>query len=138
MKKSAIISLKSYSDLDADDVIEVVTPGEFIVTDDGFKAIYEETELSGMGGTTTTLTVIDDSLLLEREGNVSAKMDFKKGETSISLYNTPYGALDLQIHTEDLNVDINENGGVVTAKYLMELAGQPPITTKLLVNVRTN
>lgn len=138
MKKNAIISLKSYSDLDADDVIEVVTPGEFIVTDDGFKAIYEETELSGMGGTTTTLTVIDDSLLLEREGNVSAKMDFKKGETSISLYNTPYGALDLQIHTEDLNVDINENGGVVTAKYLMELAGQPPITTKLLVNVRTN
>ncbi|TGY40605.1 DUF1934 domain-containing protein [Clostridium sartagoforme] len=138
MKKSAIISLKSYNDLDADDVIEVVTPGEFIVTDDGFKAIYEETELSGMGGTTTTLTVIDDSLLLEREGNVSAKMDFKKGETSISLYNTPYGALDLQIHTEDLNVDINENGGVVTAKYLMELAGQPPITTKLSVNVRTN
>ena len=138
MKKSAIISLKSYNDLDADDVIEVVTPGEFIVTDDGFKAIYEETELSGMGGTTTTLTVIDDSLLLEREGNVNAKMDFKKGETSISLYNTPYGALDLQIHTEDLNVDINENGGVVTAKYLMELAGQPPITTKLSVNVRTN
>ncbi|MDU5109996.1 MAG: DUF1934 domain-containing protein [Clostridium sp.] len=138
MKKSAIISLKSYNDLDADDVIEVVTPGEFIVTDDGFKAIYEETELSGMGGTTTTLTVIDDSLLLEREGNVSAKMDFKKGETSISLYNTPYGALDLQIHTEDLNVDINEDGGVVTAKYLMELAGQPPITTKLSVNVRTN
>lgn len=138
MKKSAIISLKSYNDLDADDVIEVVTPGEFIVTDDGFKAIYEETELSGMGGTTTTLTVIDDSLLLEREGNVSAKMDFKKGETSISLYNTPYGALDLQIHTEDLNVDINENGGVVTAKYLMELAGQPPIATKLSVNVRTN
>lgn len=138
MKKNAIISLKSYNDLDADDVIEVVTPGEFIVTDNGFKAIYEETELSGMGGTTTTLTVIDDSLLLEREGNVSAKMDFKKGETSISLYNTPYGALDLQIHTEDLNVDINENGGVVTAKYLMELAGQPPITTKLSVNVRTN
>lgn len=138
MKKSAIISLKSYNDLDSDDVIEVVTPGEFIITDDGFKAIYEETELSGMGGTTTTLTVIDDSLLLEREGNVSAKMDFKKGETSISLYNTPYGALDLQIHTEDLNVDINENGGVVTAKYLMELAGQPPITTKLSVNVRTN
>lgn len=138
MKKSAIISLKSYNDLDADDVIEVVTPGEFIVTDNGFKAIYEETELSGMGGTTTTLTVIDDSLLLEREGNVSAKMDFKKGETSISLYNTPYGALDLQIHTEDLSVDINENGGVVTAKYLMELAGQPPITTKLSVNVRTN
>lgn len=138
MKKKAVISLRSFNDLDENDVIEVVTPGEFLVTEDGFKAIYEETELSGMNGTTTTLTMLDDKLVLEREGNVSAKMDFKKGETSISLYNTPYGVLDLQIHTEDLKVDINENGGDITAKYSMELAGQPPITTKLAVSVKTS
>ena len=138
MKKKAVISLKSFNDLDEDDIIEVVTPGEFLVTEDGFKAIYEETELSGMSGTTTTLTMLNDKLVLEREGNVSAKMDFKKGETSISLYNTPYGVLDLQIHTEDLKVDVNENGGDITAKYSMELAGQPPITTKLSVSVKTN
>ncbi len=29
MKKKAIISLKSFNDLDEQDVIEVVTPGEF-------------------------------------------------------------------------------------------------------------
>ena len=138
MKKKAVISLRSFNDLDKDDVIEVVTPGEFFVTEDGFKAVYEETEISGMNVTTTTLTMLDDALLLEREGSTSAKMDFKKGETSISLYNTPYGVLDLQIHTEYLDVDINENGGDIVAKYSMELAGQPPITTKLAVNVKTN
>lgn len=138
MNKKAIISLRSFNDLDSDDIIEVVTPGEFLVIDGGFKAIYEETELSGMSGTTTTLTILDDKLVLEREGNVSAKMDFKKGETSVSLYNTPYGVLDLQIHTDDLNVDINENGGKITAEYSMEFAGQPPIINKLSVNVKTN
>ncbi len=138
MRKKAVISLRSFNDLDKDDVIEVVTPGEFLVTDNGFKAIYEETELSGMSGTTTTLTMLDDKLVLEREGNISAKMDFKKGETSVSLYNTPYGVIDLQIHTEDLNVNINENGGDITAEYSMELAGQPPITTKLAVKVKIN
>jgi len=138
MKKKAIISLTSFNDLDADDVIEVVTPGEFLVIDGGFKAIYEETELSGMKGTTTSLTILDNKLVLEREGSITAKMDFKKGETSVSLYNTPYGVLDLQIHTEDLKVDVNENGGEITAKYSMELAGQPPITTKLAVNVKIN
>ena len=138
MRTKAVISLRSFNDLDKDDVIEVVTPGEFLVTDNGFKAIYEETELSGMSGTTTTLTMLDDKLVLEREGNISAKMDFKKGETSVSLYNTPYGVLDLQIHTEDLNVNINENGGDITAEYSMELAGQPPITTKLAVKVKIN
>ena len=138
MRKKAVISLRSFNDLDKDDVIEVVTPGEFLVTDNGFKAIYEETEISGMSGTTTTLTMLDDKLVPEREGNISAKMDFKKGETSVSLYNTPYGVLDLQIHTEDLNVNINENGGDITAEYSMELAGQPPITTKLAVKVKIN
>jgi uncharacterized beta-barrel protein YwiB (DUF1934 family) len=138
MKKKAVISLRSFNDLDENDVIEVVTPGEFLVTEDGFKAIYEETELSGMNGTTTTLTMLNDKFVLEREGNISAKMDFKKGETSVSLYNTPYGVLDLQIHTEDLKVEVNENGGDITAKYSMELAGQPPITTKLAVSVKTN
>lgn len=138
MRKKAVISLRSFNDLDTEDVIEVVTPGEFLVTDNGFKAIYEETELSGMSGTTTTLTMLDDMLVLEREGNISAKMDFKKGETSVSLYNTPYGVLDLQIHTEDLDVNINENGGDITAEYSMELAGQPPITTKLAVKVKVN
>ncbi len=138
MKKKAVISLRSFNDLDTDDIIEVVTPGEFLIIEDGFKAIYEETEISGMSGTTTTLTILNDKLVLEREGNISAKMDFKKGETSVSLYNTPYGVLDLQIYTEDLNVDINENGGKITAEYSMELAGQPPIINKLAVNVKTN
>ena len=138
MKKKAVISLRSFNDLDTDDIIEVVTPGEFLIIEDGFKAIYEETELSGMSGTTTTLTILNDKLVLEREGNISAKMDFKKGETSVSLYNTPYGVLDLQIYTEDLNVDINENGGKITAEYSMELAGQPPIINKLAVNVKIN
>lgn len=30
MKKKAVISLRSFNDLDKDDVIEVVTPGEFL------------------------------------------------------------------------------------------------------------
>ena len=138
MKKNAVISLKSFNELDTEDVIEVVTPGEFFVTEDGFKAVYEETEISGMDGTTTILTMLDDALVLEREGSTSAKMDFKKGETSISLYNTPYGVLDLQIHTEDLDIVIDENGGNIVAKYSLELAGQPPITTKLAVNIKAN
>lgn len=138
MKKKAIISVRSFNDIDENDVIEVITPGEFFVSEDGFKAIYEETEISGMSGTTTTLTMLEDKLILEREGNVTTKMDFKKGETAVLLYNTPYGAIDMQLHTEDLKLDINEYGGNIEAKYSMELSGQAPIKTNLSVNVKIN
>ena len=47
MEKRAIISVKSTSNLDPNEVIEVVTPGKFIVGENGFKAIYEESEISG-------------------------------------------------------------------------------------------
>ncbi|ATD55946.1 DUF1934 domain-containing protein [Clostridium chauvoei] len=136
MEKNAVISVKSFTDLDKKDIIEVVTPGKFLIDEDGFKAIYEETEISGMDGTTTTLKILGDSFVLERQGNVSTKMDFKKGETSVSLYNTPYGMMDLQIHTDYLEIDMDENGGDLIAKYSMAISGQEPIMTKISVNVK--
>ncbi|NLL29501.1 MAG: DUF1934 domain-containing protein [Clostridiales bacterium] len=138
MGKNAFISLKSFNELDTDEVIEVITPGEFEKIENGFKAIYDETELSGMEGTKTTLKILENELVLEREGSTSAKMNFKEGETSISMYNTPYGVLDLQIHTDELKLDINENGGDIFAKYSMALGGQPPIKTNLTVSVKIN
>ena len=60
MEKRAIISVKSTSNLDPNEVIEVVTPGKFIINESGFKAIYEESEISGMDGTTTTLNIQDN------------------------------------------------------------------------------
>lgn len=97
MEKSAVISIRSFSDLDKDEVIEVVTPGKFHLGESEFKAVYEESEISGMDGTTTTLVIKDDVLVLEREGSTSTRMEFKKGEDVISLYNTPYGMMNINI-----------------------------------------
>ena len=77
MEKRAIISVKSTSNLDANEVIEVVTPGTFIIDEQGFKAIYEESEISGMDGTTTTLNIKDDMMILERVVSTTTNMEFK-------------------------------------------------------------
>ena len=86
MKKKAVISLRSFNDLDTDDIIEVVTPGEFLMIEDGFKAIYEETEISGMEGTTTKLKIFGNEISLEREGTTTTKMDFKKNNKEVKLW----------------------------------------------------
>ena len=88
MEKRAIITVKSFSDIEPNEAIEVVTPGTFIIHEDGFKAIYEESELSGMDGTTTTLNIKHNSMVLERIGSTSTNMEFKEGENVLSLYNT--------------------------------------------------
>lgn len=136
MKKNAIISVKSISELDKKDIIEVVTPGEFIAVDGMFKAIYKETELSGMKGTITTINIFEEEFILERTGTTNTKMEFELDKTAISLYNTPYGVMDLQIHTQELDIKVNEEGGDIRAKYEMGFSGQAPIITQIWINIK--
>ena len=138
MEKRAIITVKSFSDIEPNEAIEVVTPGTFIIHEDGFKAIYEESELSGMDGTTTTLNIKHNSMVLERIGSTSTNMEFKEGENVLSLYNTPYGMMNINISTKELDIDMDEDGGVIYTKYVLGLEGQPGITTELKVKIRAN
>ena len=138
MEKRAIITVKSFSDIEPNEAIEVVTPGTFIIHEDGFKAIYEESELSGMDVTTTTLNIKHNSMVLERVGSTSTNMEFKEGENVLSLYNTPYGMLKLNIDTKRLKINMNEEGGEIHSKYVIGLDGQEGITTILDIKIQVN
>lgn len=136
MKKKAVIRVISNANVEDDDMIEVVSPGSFEKIEDGFKATYEETEISGMEGTTTILTIKENQVILEREGTTSTKMIFKEDEDSIVLYNTPYGMLEMAISTNNLNVKIGEDGGKLNIEYEMSVYGQPPFNTKLSLSIK--
>lgn len=138
MKQKAIISLSSKQSISEEELIEVVTPGSFYKKENYYYAVYEETELSGMSGTTTTLKIGKDKFSLIRMGSTSAKMDFDKKTKNISMYNTPYGTLELKIETKDLDIDIDDDGGNIMVNYNMSLSGQPPYNTMLKVNIKTH
>ena len=104
--------------------------------EDGFKATYEETEISGMEGTTTILTIQENQVILEREGTTSTKMVFNEKEDSIALYNTPYGMLEITINTKNLDVKVGEDGGKLTIEYEMSVYGQPSYKTKLSLDIK--
>lgn len=133
--KRAIISVSSKQSID-DEGIEVVTPGEFFKKDDFYYAIYDETEISGMDGTRTTLKIKDDKVVIMRDGTTSANMEFERGKSNISLYNTPYGVLELKIKTYEMDVNISETGGDIEIEYDMEMQGQDPIETIISINIK--
>ena len=135
MKKMALIKVVSNANIQDEDLIEVISPGVFENINGGYKAVYEETEISGMEGTTTTIYIYESKVVLEREGSTSTKMLFALDEPAISLYNTPYGMLELTISTEELNIDIDEKGGEIYIEYDMAVAGQEPLRTKLNLSV---
>jgi Uncharacterized protein conserved in bacteria len=136
MKKKAVISISSNQISEKEDTIEVLTPGEYYKKDDYYYAEYDETEISGMEGTTTMLEIYPEKIFLIREGTTSAKMEFEKNRKYITLYNTPYGSLELLIQTKDLKVDIGENGGEILINYNMSVGGQVAQKTELKINIK--
>lgn len=133
--KRAIISISSKQNID-DEGIEVVTPGEFFEKEGSYYAIYNETEISGMEGTKTTLKINKEKVYIIRDGTTSAKMEFEKNKQDISLYNTPYGIMELRIITRDINIKIDDNGGEIHIKYDMEMEDQEPLETSIYINIK--
>jgi uncharacterized beta-barrel protein YwiB (DUF1934 family) len=138
MNKKAIITVDSYVLNDEEDLIGVVTPGDFYETKDGFKVEYEETKLSGMEGTKTTIIIRRDSFDLIREGTTETKMEFKNNKRTISLYKTPYGIMDLKIDTKKLDINVTKDGGTINTMYILEIGGQPALKTNLTIDVKVN
>ena len=136
MGKKAIISICSAQEIEGQEKIEVVTVGEFSNEGDEFVATYDETEISGMEGTKTKLRIKGNKVILHREGTTSTKMEFEKDNTSVCLYNTPYGMLELRTITKELDLDVNESGGNISIEYHLAAGGQEPIKTNLEMKIK--
>ena len=137
MNKKAVISISSMQGGDKEP-ISVITPGNFYIKDKTYYARYEETEISGMKGTTTTLKIKSDELVLMRKGTTNAKMQFSKDLKNVSMYDTPYGTLQIQTNTTDIDIDMDENGGKACVTYNMDIAGQRVPTTNLKIEIKVN
>ena len=105
-----------FDDIDPD-ATELMTEGTMVLTEDGMVLSYEETELTGMEGTTTTFEVKGPQVILTRTGTVNSQMVFEEGRQHTSLYETPFGELTVDIQTSFLKHNLTERGGVMEIKY---------------------
>jgi len=103
---------------DADpDATELMTEGTMELREDAIVLEYQETELTGMAGTTTTFEIKGARVTLQRSGSLNSQMVFEEGRQHSSLYETPFGALTVDIQTSRLRHNITERGGVMEIKY---------------------
>ena len=99
------------------DATELMTEGTMEVTEDGMVLSYEESELTGMEGTTTIFEVKGPRVTLIRSGAVNSQMVFEEGRQHTSLYETPFGELSVDIQTGRLRHNLTERGGIMEIQY---------------------
>lgn len=137
MNKKVLISVKTVQYIDGQpESVELITQGEYHQEGNEYFAEYEESEISGMEGTKTIMKINEDTLRILRSGTTTSDLMFKKGTDHVSLYNTPFGTLEVLIKPRKVDIDMDENGGNVKLEYKMEAFGLDAIENALELSIK--
>ena len=123
MEKDVVISIKGTQRYDNNDpdVIELVTQGRLTREGESYTLSYQESELTGLEGTLTTIQVDGEQVTLMRVGEFTSQMVFQEGRRHLSMYNTPYGAMAIGVNTRHLLAELNDQGGDIEIDYAIEI-----------------
>lgn len=119
MRKDVVLSIRgrqTYADQEPE-VIELVTEGVMELRDGGWDIRYEESELTGLEGVTTTFRVEPGKVILTRTGKLSSQMVFQEGLSHDSLYQMAFGTLMLTVRALQVFFDITPDGGTIDLVY---------------------
>ena len=106
--------------------VELTTAGELNVLDDSYTLKYEESELTGMQGTTTEITVSKDGIVtLMRSGTVNSNLIFEEGKRHLSYYDTKDGAFSIGVFASYVDTVLEQNYGEISITYAMDVDDKP-------------
>ena len=126
--KEVLIKIKGkqISRESGEDTMEFVTEGKLYNRNGTYYLIYDETELSGIPGCQTRLRLRDGEIQMKRFGEGAGsgtEILFEKGKRYTGFYDTPFGAIEIEVLTNDVASNITENGGNIDIDYDISLKG---------------
>lgn len=127
-KQKVWVSIKGnlISDQIEEETSEFLTEGDLFWEDDSPCITYQESEVSGMGDTMTTVRVDGEKVSVIRLGDINSVMEFEKGKCKLNMYYTPYGEISMGIFTKDINIDCDRDARSlknVRVDYNIEIKG---------------
>lgn len=123
MKKTAMLSIhgkQHYMDQEPE-TIELVTEGVLCRQGQGWSISYEESDLTGLAGVTTTFSVEPGRITLTRKGPLNSQMVFEEGAFHESLYQMEFGALMITVCASRVAYQLDETGGSIDLVYGIEI-----------------
>ena len=138
MMQPVVLSIRGRQSYDGQepDVIELVTDGTMAFVDGGWDISYEETELTGMAGVTTTFRVEPRKVTLRRTGKLRSEMVFQEGVRHESLYQLDFGALLMTVTAKQVYYDIVSDGGSIDIVYTIEIENSAAGTVDYHLDIR--
>ena len=112
---------------DGEDTMEFVTEAKLYERGEALYLIYEESELSGVPGCKTRLKLKGGQVQMKRFGEgvgVGNEIRFEKGKRYTGFYDTPFGAIEMEVLTNKLENTLSAEGdGQLDIDYSISLKG---------------
>ena len=119
------------------EIIELVTEGTLEKRDDGWHIQYDESDLTGLEGVTTSFHVQPGYVKLERTGKLRSQMIFQEGQPHESLYQMEFGALMICVCATKVAYDLSSTGGTVDLVYRIEIEQNTAGTVEYHLSLQT-
>lgn len=120
------------------DNIELTTEGNLYVKNNATYIVYEESEISGMKGTTSRLKITEECVIIKKIGINNSELVFELGKRFKTMYRTPHGSLPMEIVTK--KIEINEGNSYknleITIEYDLNISGL--FEGKNSINIKIN
>ena len=139
MKQNVMLSIlgrQSYLGQEPD-TIELVTEGTLEDRGNAWYLSYEESDLTGMGGVTTTFIVEPDKVTLKRSGKLNSQMVFQEGTVHESLYQREFGTLMISVCARQVLFDLTPEGGFIDLVYDIDIEQTTGGTIDYHLDIRT-
>ena len=115
------------NDEGGEDSMEFITEAKMYKRGDAMYLIYEESEVSGVPGYKTRLKFKGDKVQMKRFGEgvgIGNEINFERGKRYTGFYDTPFGAIEMEVLTNELENNLSEEGsGQLDIDYSISLKG---------------
>lgn len=139
-KKDVVISIKgiSYADgFDDEDIVELTTIGDLRFSKGKYYLTYNESEVTGMEGTTTSLEIDgQNQVIMNRRGKNKSQLIIEKGKRHLCQYGTEYGTMLLGVTTDSIKSTLSNKGGELSFKYSLDVNAALASTNEVYIDVK--
>jgi uncharacterized beta-barrel protein YwiB (DUF1934 family) len=126
MDKKILLTIEgSHKDENGENIkVQLITEGRLFQENGVYHIEYEESEISGIEGTTARISINDNAVSFERTGTSYSSLLFESGKKYAKSLLTPYGAVQMEIYPTQIEHALGDTEGKLNLKYQIAIDGK--------------
>ncbi|OKZ70439.1 MAG: hypothetical protein BHV88_08545 [Clostridiales bacterium 41_12_two_minus] len=121
---------------DGDDTIEVTTTGKYYEKDGKRYLFYDEIGDDTNLIVKNSIQITEEHVSVSKKGLINAQMNFEKENKLVSVYETPYGQMEMGVYTTGICLDERDDFLELKLEYLLEINNQHVSDSEILLQIR--